>query len=83
MSLCMIKNVTKHLGDDNTPVVIVFEFIGGDRWGCKSDAVVRCAGGITVKARDLAPGERIWINTQQMLMDGTFHRGTDDLQESN
>jgi len=83
MQLYMIKNVTKHLGDDNTPVVIVFELVGGDRWGCKPGTMVRCAGGIAVRARDLAPGERIWLNIEQMLMDGTFHRGTDDLQESN
>jgi hypothetical protein len=83
MLLCVIKNITKHLGDDNTPVVIIFELIGGDRWGCKPNDRIHCAGNITVRARQLSAGERIWLNIPELIADGSFHVNNENMQELN
>lgn len=72
MLLCAIRGITKHRGDDNTPTVIVLEFVGGDRWGCKPQDEIIIAGGAMVQARDLSVDDRIWLNIHQMVSDGTF-----------
>jgi hypothetical protein len=70
--LCLIQSISSHPGNEQTPSVLVFEFLGGDRWACTPNARVRCRDD-WLPAGELRPNDRIWLPISTLIADGTFY----------
>ena len=68
--LCVVVDAEVHETEDG--MVIVFELLGGDRWGCRPNTPVYCAPGVLMPACELYRGSRIWLDVEALTANGTF-----------